>query len=109
MAVSLLFLTQTQFNCSSTPVERVLAGEVVEEKGIEHKLVRLIQDIKVKVMRSEQIGQVVSADLNGNETLEEKLSTEYCKSPHAEVNIKARSCNASSVAGHHSGKKLSSD
>ena len=109
MAVSLLFLTQTQFNCSSTPVERVLAGEVVEEKDIEHKLVRLIQDIKVKVMRSEQIGQVVSADLNGNETLEEKLSTEYCKSPHAEVNIKARSCNASSVAGHHSGKKLSSD
>ena len=56
-------------------MERVLAGEVVEEKDIEHKLVRLIQDIKVKVMRSEQIGQVVSADLNGNETPEEKLGS----------------------------------
>ena len=35
-----------------TSMERVLSGEAVDEKDFELKLVRLIQDIKVKVFWS---------------------------------------------------------
>ena len=78
-------------------VERVLAGEVVEEKYLELKLVRLIRDTRRKISRFEQIRRGVSPDLNGNGTPEEKLVSKYDKSLH----------DVSSKAGRHPGKKCS--
>ena len=78
-------------------VERVLAGEVVEEKYLELKLVRLIRDTRQKISRFEQIRRGVSPDLNGNGTPEEKLISKYDKSLH----------DVSSKAGRHPGKKCS--
>ena len=86
-------------------VERVLAGKVVEEKDLESKLVKLIRDIKMKIIKSEVIGQVVSADFNGSETLEEKLDPKHHKSPHVKVDVKVKSSNTCSVTGRHPGKR----
>merc|ERR1719193_2904293 len=54
-------------------VERALVGEAGEETCSELKLVRLIHDLKTKILRHEQ---KVSLDLNGNET----PAAKHCKS-----------------------------
>lgn len=81
-------------------VERALAGEVTCS---ELKLVRLIHDIKAKILR-QQGEKVISLDLNGNETpTEGSAAAKHCKggSPnigrilHADVGSKARSGEAS--------------
>ena len=82
-------------------VERVLAGKVVEEKDLESKLVKLIRDIKMKMIKSE----VVSADFNGSETPEERLGSKHHKSPHVKADVKVKSSNTYSVTGHYPGKR----
>ena len=93
-------------------VERALLGEAVEETCSELKLVRLIQDVRTKVLGHEQPGQMVSLDLNGNETLAEGSSaTKYCKSGsptfgrilHADVGTKARLGEASNMVKQNPG------
>ena len=86
-------------------VERVLAGKVVEEKDLESKLVKLIRDIKMKIIKSEVIGQVVSADFNGSETPEERLGSKHHKSPHVKADVKVKSSNTYSVTGRYPGKR----
>ena len=93
-------------------VEKALVGEALEETCSELKLVRLIQDIRTKILRREQPEQMVSLDLNGNETPAEGSSaTKYCKSRsptigrilHADKGIKARPGEASIMAKHNPG------
>ena len=88
-------------------VERALMGEAVEEICSELKLVRLIQDLKSKILRREQGQQMGSLDLNGNETpAEVNAAAKYCKSGspnigrilHTDVGIKARPGEASNMA-----------
>jgi len=88
-------------------VERALVGEAMEETCSELKLVRLIHDIKAKIMRREQGEQVVPLDLNGNETpAEGDAAAKYCRSEssnsgrilHAKVGTKARPGEATSMA-----------
>ena len=56
-------------------------GEAVEEICSELKLVRLIQDLKSKILRREQGQQMASLDLNGNETpAEGDAATQFLKS-----------------------------
>ena len=95
-------------------VERALAGEAVEEMCSEFKLVRLIHDIKTKILWREQ---KVSLDLNGNETPAEGNGVaKYCKSGspnigsilRADVGIKARPGETSNMAKQHSGIAISS-
>ena len=93
-------------------VERVLEGELVEEKDFEFKLVRLVHDIKTKVMvMSEQNGQRVSLDLNGNEIPRRKGNVAHSRNEPADnqrillkdVNTKVRPRDDFTVARQHPG------
>ena len=93
-------------------VERVLEGELVEEKDFEFKLVRLVHDIKTKVMvMSEQNGQRVSLDINGNEIPRRKGNVAHSRNEPADnqrillkdVNTKVRPRDGFTVARQHPG------
>jgi len=85
-------------------VERVLAGEAVEETCSELKLANLIHDITAKILRREQGGKLVSLDMNGNEAqLEDSTvdkngrrgSPNIERNPHVEMGLKSRPGKAS--------------
>ena len=85
-------------------VERVLAGEAVEETCSELKLANLIHDITAKILRREQGGKLFSLDLNGNEAQVEdstvdkngkRGSPNIERNPHVEMGLKSRPGKAS--------------